>query len=180
MCFSYWNMKTAHISSKHMGVAWRACAAGAVIVIVLLTTDSKCPASPTTSSAPAVFNKPGLPEVTSPDTTGLLRQMLAAIVVITILGILAYIVVKKLLPKIGRATGKRISVLETVYLQPKKALHLIQVGSRKLLVASSPEGLVRLDDVTDAIGPDYAETARRIEDESKYVKASEKKQDIAK
>ncbi len=159
-------MKTAHTPSKHIGIVWRTLAAGAAAVIVLLMTGGKCPASATTTtSAPAVF-KPGLPEVTGYDTTGLLWQMLAATVVILVLGILAFVVVKRLLPKIGRTAGKRISVLETVYLQPKKALHLIQVGSRKLLIASSPEGLVRLDDVTDAFGPDYAETAHRIENEA--------------
>ena len=103
--------------------------------------------------------------------------MLAAMLVIMVIGVLAYVVVKKVLPKISQTGGKRISLLETVYLQPKKALHLIQIGSRKLLIASSPEGLVRLDDVTDAIGPDYAETAQQIEDAEK---TSENKQDAAK
>ena len=162
-------MKIAHTSSKHIGIAWRALAAGAAIVIVLLMTGGKCPASSTTTttSAPAGFRQ-GLREVQRGyDTTGLMWQMLAAMVVILVLGVLAYIVVKRLLPKIGRTSGKRISVLETVYLQPKKALHLIQVGSRRILIASSPEGLTRMDDVTDALAGDYAEVAGKIEDETK-------------
>ncbi len=137
------------------------------MVSVLMMTGSKCPASATTTSVPAVF-KPDLTEVPPGlDTTDLLWQMLAATVVILVLGVLAFVVVKRLLPKIARTAGKRISVLETVYLQPKKALHLIEVGSRKFLLASSPEGLTRLDDVTDALVCDYAEAARRIENEAK-------------
>ncbi len=187
-------MNTAHTSSKHIGIVWRASAATAAIIIVLLMTGNDSPASdtpttttasapttttskPATTSVPPKPDKTKLKEVPPYDPSNLMWQMLAAIVVILILGTLAYVVVKKVLPKIGQTTGKRISLLETVYLQPKQALHLIQVGSRKLLIASSPEGLVRLDDVTDAIGPDYAETAQRIEDAEK---ASENKQDVAK
>ena len=89
-------------------------------------------------------------------------QMLAAALIVLAVGFLAFFVVRKLLPRISRASGKRISVLETVYLAPRKTVHLLQVGSVKLLVASSPDGVVRLDDVTGAFPPDYADIARSI------------------
>ena len=39
----------------------------------------------------------------------------------------------------------------------------MQVGSRKILVASSPEQVVKLDDVTGAFPAEYAEVARGLE-----------------
>jgi len=93
--------------------------------------------------------------------------MLATTLVIVLLGALTVLVVRKLLPKITNATKKRIAVLETVHLSPRKALHLVQVGSRKLLVGSSADQIVKLEDVTDALGPDYAEAARRVDAPSK-------------
>jgi len=92
----------------------------------------------------------------------LVWQMLATTLVILVLGGLAIFLVKRVLPKIARTTGRRISVLETAYLGPRRAVHLLQVGSRKLLVASSPEGVRKLDDVTGAFGADYAEVARQV------------------
>jgi len=79
-----------------------------------------------------------------------------------VIGGLALFVLKKLLPRIRCAPHKRISVLETAYLGSRKAVHLLQVGSVKLLVASSPEGVVRLDDVTRAFASEYAEIAQRV------------------
>lgn len=128
------------------------------------TTPTSLPTSmPTSLPAP---RPGGLPTNFTPngggDPTGLMWQMLSTGLVILALGGLALFAMKKILPKISRATGKRISVLETAYLGPRKAVHLIQVGARKLLVASSPEGVVMLDDMTGAFPADYAETARRV------------------
>ena len=99
--------------------------------------------------------------------------MLAATMVVLVLGVAAILVVKKVLPRIHRATGRRISVEETVYLAPRKAVHLVRVGSRTLLLASSPEAIVRLDDVSEAVASDYAEVARRVEAEGALDEADE-------
>jgi flagellar biogenesis protein FliO len=86
--------------------------------------------------------------------------------VVVVIGGVALFVLKKLLPKIRRIPQRRITVLETAYLGSRKAVHLLQVGSVKLLVASSPEGVVRLDDVTRAFSPEYSEIAMRVEGET--------------
>ena len=89
-------------------------------------------------------------------------RMLAAILVVAVLGAAAFWVVRKIIPRISQASGKRITVLETAYLAPRKAIHLLKVGSMTLLVASSPEGIVKLEDVSSAFGADYDEVSRRI------------------
>jgi flagellar biogenesis protein FliO len=88
-------------------------------------------------------------------------QMLSAALVVLVIGAVALFVLKKLLPRIRSAPSRQIAVLETVYLGSRKAVHLLQVGSVKLLVASSPEGVVRLDDVTRAFPSEYSEIAMR-------------------
>ena len=104
----------------------------------------------------------GLPGSGGGDTTGLLWEMLATAMVILAIGAVAIYAMKRLLPRIRGAAGKRISVLETTYLGQRKAVHLLQVGTRKLLVASSPEGVVKLDDMTGAFAGDYDEVARSV------------------
>jgi flagellar biogenesis protein FliO len=78
-----------------------------------------------------------------------LWQMLAAVAVIVVLGGLALLVVRKLLPRIAPRGGKRMAVVETIYLEPRKALHLVRVGGQKFLLAASREGLSVLAEVTD-------------------------------
>ncbi len=92
--------------------------------------------------------------------------MLAAVFVILVIGAFAFFIIRKVLPRIRVVAGKHISILETAYLGPRKTVHLLQVGSKKILVANFPEGVVSLGDVTDAFGDEYAEIARRLEDGS--------------
>jgi len=42
-----------------------------------------------------------------------------------------------------------MAVVETIYLEPRKALHLVRVGGQKFLLAASREGLSVLAEVTD-------------------------------
>ncbi len=97
------------------------------------------------------------------DATGMVWQMLAAAVVILFLGVVAIVVVKKVLPRLAKSRGRRISVLETAYLGPHKSVHLLQVGASKVLVGSSRDGVVKLGDVTAAFAGDYTEVARGVE-----------------
>ena len=82
-------------------------------------------------------------------------KMLAYMLVIVVLGVGAIVVVRKVLPRIGAAmpSGKRISTIETAHLGPRKTVHLLQVGTRKILVGGTREGLSMLADVTDAFDP---------------------------
>ncbi|MEA3367464.1 MAG: flagellar biosynthetic protein FliO [Planctomycetota bacterium] len=93
----------------------------------------------------------------SSDTTDLLGHSLAAVLVILVLGAAAVFVVKRLLPRLGASQGRRITVLETVYLGPRKNLYVVQVGERTLLVSGTRERLGLLADVTGSVPtPDEA------------------------
>ena len=87
------------------------------------------------------------------DTTGLLGHSLAAVLVILVLGAAAVFVIKRLLPRLGVSHGRRVSVLETVYLGPRKSLYVVQVGDRTLLVSGTRERLGLLADVTGSVPP---------------------------
>ncbi len=85
--------------------------------------------------------------------TDLLGHSLAAVLVILVLGAAAIFVIKRLLPRLGISQGRRVSVLETVYLGPRKSLYVVQVGDRTLLVSGTRERLGLLADVTGSVPP---------------------------
>jgi len=76
------------------------------------------------------------------------RTMLAVLFVL-VLGVGAIYASKKLLPRIINAPGKRIRIIETVHFGPKKAIHVIEVGNRRLLLGSTAENITNLADITD-------------------------------
>lgn len=88
--------------------------------------------------------------------------MLAASLLVAVLGFAAFVTVRKLLPKIRPGAGKQICVLETAHLGPRRAVYLLRVGSMKLLLGTSREGLVKLEDVTAAFPPSYDEIAGKF------------------
>lgn len=76
------------------------------------------------------------------------RTMLAVLFVL-VLGVGAIYISKRLLPRIINAPGKRIRIIETVHIGPKKAIHVIEVGNRQLLLGSTAESITNLADITD-------------------------------
>ena len=77
-------------------------------------------------------------------------KMLLSVLLVVALGAAAIYVSKKLLPRLANLPGKQIRVLETAYLAPRKGIHLIQAGNRRLLIASTNETITMLADVTDS------------------------------
>jgi len=88
-------------------------------------------------------------------------KMLLSISLVIGLSLAAIFVSKKLLPKLANHQGKQIRVLETTYIAPRKGIHLIQVGSRRLLVASTNESVTMLADVTEPAASFAAELEAR-------------------
>ena len=95
------------------------------------------------------------------------RMMLSVLLVIA-LGVVAIYISRKVLPRITNLSGKEIHIAETVNLGPRKAVHLLRIGSQWLLIGSTNENITKLADVTDALtdlsakemdavkgGPDY-------------------------
>jgi len=83
--------------------------------------------------------------------SSVLWQMLGWILLILVIGAIGCVLAKKLMPRISASSGRRISILETTYLGPRKAVHLLQVGNRRYIVSSSREDIRMLADVTDAV-----------------------------
>jgi flagellar biosynthetic protein FliO len=88
-------------------------------------------------------------------------KMLVSILVVTVLGAAVVYLSKKLLPKISNLPGKQIKVVETSHLGPRKTIHLIQVGSRRLLIGSTSETITMLADVTNSVQSFAAELEKR-------------------
>jgi flagellar biosynthetic protein FliO len=84
-------------------------------------------------------------------TWDLFVKMMAAVLLVAALGVAAIYTSKKLLPKISNLPGKKIRIIETVHLGPRKAVHLLKIGNQQLLVGSTNEGITPLADVTDAL-----------------------------
>jgi len=76
--------------------------------------------------------------------------MAKAVVFLAILGVAAVYTVKKFLPAITNAAAKDIRITETVNLGQRRALHIVVVGDRRILIASCPEHITMLADVTNA------------------------------
>ncbi len=98
------------------------------------------------------------------DGGGVWWQILSAALIVLVLGVIVMIAVKKLLPRISKGGGKRISIVETVYLGPKRTVHLLKVGTRTILVGSWADGIVKLDDVTDAFRSEYDDVAKGVQE----------------
>jgi flagellar biogenesis protein FliO len=77
-----------------------------------------------------------------------LRMMLSVGLVIG-LGAVALYLSRKVLPRAAHAPGKEIHILETAYLGPRKALHLVEVGNQRLLIASTNDSVTMLAPVTE-------------------------------
>jgi flagellar biogenesis protein FliO len=79
----------------------------------------------------------------------LFARMMLSVVVVIALGVGAVYLSKRVLPKVTSTAGKEIHIRETVYLGPRKALHLIEVGTHKLLIGSTSDRITPLAHLTD-------------------------------
>jgi flagellar biogenesis protein FliO len=92
-------------------------------------------------------------------------KMLLSVVVVIALGSGVVYVSKKVLPRFTNLPGKQIRIIETTHIAPRKGLHLVQVGVRRLLIASTNENITMLADVTGAATAFADELASRTEEE---------------
>jgi len=105
------------------------------------------------NSGPLYSNEPNL-AVKSGDSIGnneLFFKMIFMVLAAVVMGAAAFYLSKKLLPKFTQLGGKRIEVLETVHLGPRKAIHLIKIGKQNLLIGSTNENITKLSDITDPL-----------------------------
>jgi len=98
------------------------------------------------------------------DETSPMWQMIGMVVVIGVLGLLALWMVRRMRSGMAHRHGRNISVLETACLGPHKSVHLLRVGQKEFLVASTRERISMLADVTD--GADSTAVEEPVEDQS--------------
>jgi flagellar biosynthetic protein FliO len=122
--------------------------------INLLNQPDSAPSAGSTSSGQASSPQSGSSAVSSAEVEIFYKMLLSVIVVIA-LGVAVVYVSKKVLPRFTNLPGKQIRVIESTHIAPRKGLHLVQVGARRLLIASTNEQITMLADVTDS-GEDFA------------------------
>lgn len=125
----------------------------AAITLCMVTTSFSAQSSDTNQAAKPLFDNFNFSKINDPNlvpnsghTPGLGR-LLFSIVLMVVLGIAALYLSKKVLPKYTQSSGKKIKVSETVYLGPRKALHLVNVGKQTFLLGSTNEKITMLADI---------------------------------
>jgi flagellar biosynthetic protein FliO len=82
-------------------------------------------------------------------TGQLFFKMIVMILLVGVLGAGAIYLSKKVLPKFTNIPGKKIKVIETVHLGPRKSIHLIKIGNQQFLIGSTNENITKLADVAE-------------------------------
>jgi flagellar biosynthetic protein FliO len=78
-------------------------------------------------------------------------KMMLSVLIVMGLGAAALYISKKWLPRLTNLPTKEIRILETAYLGPRKAVHLVKIGQQRLLIGSTNESITMLADVTDGL-----------------------------
>lgn len=85
------------------------------------------------------------------NTSELFYRMIAAVVVVAILGIGVVLFIKKALPKIAKLPARNIKIIETASLGQHRNIHLVEVSGRKLLIGSTSQAITRLADMSEPL-----------------------------
>jgi flagellar biogenesis protein FliO len=78
-------------------------------------------------------------------------RLMLSVLLVAALGVAAIYASRKLLPRITNLPGKKIHIIETVHLGPRKAVHLLEIGNQRFLIGSTNENITKLADVTYAL-----------------------------
>jgi len=131
---------------------------------VLASASETAPASrPTTAPATQPAGRAPLPlslpvagETTLLDTMdddpAPWGQMLAAVIVILVVGGVSLLIIKKFIPRLAVSTGKTISVVESIYLGPRLTVHLVDVAGQRFLLSSTRDRISMLAEVAPPAG----------------------------
>ena len=97
----------------------------------------------------------GLPTLSDSDQPGYLGRMLAYALVVLVLGAGAAVLVRKYRPRGRAAGGRKMRVVDSMFLGPRKQLLVLEVGSRKFLVASCRDSVSPIAEITDSFSEVY-------------------------
>ena len=76
-------------------------------------------------------------------------KMMLMVLLVVALGTATVYMSKKFLPRFARLPTKRIKVVETVHLGPRKTVHLLKIDNRLLLIGSTNENMTKLSEIAD-------------------------------
>jgi len=102
-------------------------------------------------------NRPAASNTNSGSHELFFKTMLMVLLVVA-LGVATMYISKRILPKFTHLPAKRIQVVETVHIGPRKAVHLLKVGSQLILIGSTNENITKLSDITEASKADIPAT----------------------
>lgn len=154
MCISQ-GMTNVHTFPAHRRVRLAILVAAVVLVLAsgaggqpdpnASTDDANVPTTRPASvpagrdeSAPLLF-RDDANDVSPGGSSDMLSRMTVSIVLVGVLGVAAWIAIKKLGPRVGLQSGRKVNVVETVYLGPKKCLHLVEIDGQRLLLGSTAD-----------------------------------------
>ncbi len=84
--------------------------------------------------------------------SSLMQQFFVAMLLVAVLGTAAFLLSKKIVPKLTMTKGRNLSVIETVSIGPRKNLHVVEIaGKRNLLIASTNEHISFISDITETM-----------------------------
>jgi flagellar biosynthetic protein FliO len=144
-----------HVSNQKKKTAMMFAAvivAGGLIGFAARATGREDAAPPTPQpTQTTLFDDPDLAQSGNLSLGGkeLFFKMMLSVLVVVALGVGALYLSKKVLPNVTKACGKEIRVVETTYLGPRKALHLVEIGGQRLLIGSTNESIATLAHVGD-------------------------------
>jgi len=75
-------------------------------------------------------------------------KMLLSVFIVAALGVAAVVLSRKVFPRISSLQGKKIRITETVYLGPRRSVHLLEVGARQFLIGCTNENINTLAELT--------------------------------
>lgn len=92
-------------------------------------------------------------------------KLMLSVLLVAALGVAAIYASRKLLPRITNLPGKKIHIIETVHLGPRKAVHLLEIDNQRFLIGSTNENITKLADVTYA----FAELSPKEADDNEGI-----------
>jgi flagellar biosynthetic protein FliO len=110
------------------------------------TTAEPAIQNPTPEAGSIFAEGPGLGRAIN--DPGTVSRTVISICIVVALGVATIYVSKKFGARITNRPGREIHVLETAHLGPRKMIHLVRIGSQKLLVGSTSENITMLTEVT--------------------------------
>jgi flagellar biosynthetic protein FliO len=129
-----WLQKYKSMPMWGKGLVWVGLLAFVAVGLAISSTPA-----PASASAGDPFNNP----------TGLALDVFfkMGIVVVFIIG--AALLLRRWQGGSWRGSQHQVSVVETIHLTPRRAIHLIQVGDRQLLIGATDQAVTLLSEVTE-------------------------------